>query len=65
MYRSVLRAELYANKICKRWFTQVVSEPSCTQQQVRSMILDYQSRVYFTVSSQLDFCRQSIYYPFP
>ena len=65
MYWSILGAELCANEIRKRWFTKVVPESSCTQQQVRSMILDYELCVYFTVSSQLDFCRESIYYPLP
>lgn len=51
MYRSVVGAELCANKIGKPWFAQVAPEPSCTEQQVSSMILDYQLCVYFTVSS--------------
>jgi hypothetical protein len=50
MYRPILGAELCANKIRKRWFTQIAPEPSCTEQQVCSMIPDYELRVYFAVS---------------
>jgi|SRR5882762_2296818 len=65
MYWPIFGAELCANKIRKRWFTQIAPEPSCTEQQVSSMILDYQLCVYFTVSSCLDFCRESFYYAIP
>lgn len=65
MYWSILGAEFCANKIRKCWFTQIAPEPSCTEQQVSSMILNNQLCVYFTVSSYLDFCRESFYYAIP
>jgi hypothetical protein len=65
MYWPILGAELCANKIRKRWFAQVAPEPSCTEQQVSSMILDHQLCVYLTVSSYIDFCRESFYYTVP
>jgi hypothetical protein len=65
MWRPIFGAELRANEIRKSWLTQVVPEPSCAEQQVRSVILDYKLCVYFAMSSQVDFSRKSIYYTLP